>query len=150
MSVDPALATTGQAYEYAADDPVNGADPSGLCILGSNPNGSCRGSNVANDVTYGLEAGGAVAGVVALVATGEVAAIATGIALLSAGILAAGGIAQAFVTCALDRFNSGCGDAVLENDLNTLASILPGKAGYIIGLLDTFAGELGLGPIAVC
>ena len=29
-SVDPALAETGQPYEYAGDDPVNGWDPSGL------------------------------------------------------------------------------------------------------------------------
>ena len=32
-------------YYYAGDDPVNNSDPTGLwCILGHNPNGSCRGS----------------------------------------------------------------------------------------------------------
>ncbi|MGD0748329.1 MAG: RHS repeat-associated core domain-containing protein [Acidimicrobiales bacterium] len=30
-SVDPAVATTNQPYEFAGDDPVNGSDPSGLC-----------------------------------------------------------------------------------------------------------------------
>jgi hypothetical protein len=30
ISVDPAVAQTGQPYGYAADDPVNGSDPSGL------------------------------------------------------------------------------------------------------------------------
>ncbi len=31
-SVDPAFSQTDQAYGYAGDDPVNGSDPSGLCI----------------------------------------------------------------------------------------------------------------------
>ena len=31
ISVDPAVATTGTPYAYAGNDPVNGADPSGLC-----------------------------------------------------------------------------------------------------------------------
>jgi RHS repeat-associated protein len=33
LSVDPALAETGQPYAYAGDDPVNEADPSGLATL---------------------------------------------------------------------------------------------------------------------
>ncbi len=31
ISVDPAVATTGTPYAYAGNNPVNGADPSGLC-----------------------------------------------------------------------------------------------------------------------
>ncbi|MFZ0668465.1 MAG: RHS repeat-associated core domain-containing protein, partial [Acidimicrobiales bacterium] len=31
LNVDPDVAQTGQPYEYADDDPVNEADPSGLC-----------------------------------------------------------------------------------------------------------------------
>jgi RHS repeat-associated protein len=36
LGVDPALDTTGQPYAYAADDPVNGSDPSGLAATGPN------------------------------------------------------------------------------------------------------------------
>ena len=32
LSVDPLVDQTGQAYSYAGDDPVNGSDPSGLCV----------------------------------------------------------------------------------------------------------------------
>ncbi len=32
LGVDPELATTGQPYSYANDDPVNGSDPSGACF----------------------------------------------------------------------------------------------------------------------
>lgn len=31
VTVDPDVATTGQPYEYAADDPINNDDPDGLC-----------------------------------------------------------------------------------------------------------------------
>ncbi|MHB8289713.1 MAG: DUF6531 domain-containing protein [Acidimicrobiales bacterium] len=49
LSVDPAVATTGQPYAYAGDNPANASDPSGLwCILGHNPNGGCRGSSALN------------------------------------------------------------------------------------------------------
>ena len=65
VSVDPFVSQTQQPYEYAGDDPVDQADPTGLfCILGHNPNGSCRGSNPVNDITYGLVGIGAIAGAV--------------------------------------------------------------------------------------
>ena len=34
VSIDPLVATTGQPYQYAGDDPINGSDPSGLSFLG--------------------------------------------------------------------------------------------------------------------
>ena len=44
-TLDPDFSETGVGYAYAGGDPVNGSDPTGLwCILGHNPNGSCRGS----------------------------------------------------------------------------------------------------------
>jgi hypothetical protein len=52
MSLDPALAETGQAYAYASDDPVNEGDPSGMLPEGCGIGGSiqyleahCRGSS---------------------------------------------------------------------------------------------------------
>jgi len=33
ISVDPALASTGQPYAYGADDPINLTDPTGLCWI---------------------------------------------------------------------------------------------------------------------
>ena len=52
LSVDPALAVTGDPYGYAGQDPVNNSDPSGLwCVLGHNPDGSCRGSHLVRRVS---------------------------------------------------------------------------------------------------
>jgi RHS repeat-associated protein len=34
LSVDPALQSSGEAYAYAADNPINGSDPSGLTVRG--------------------------------------------------------------------------------------------------------------------
>jgi len=78
LTADPAYATTLARYDYAEDDPVNAQDPSGLfCILGHDPNGACRGSNLGNDVhAIGTTATvtGIVAGVVIVsVGTGGVA-----------------------------------------------------------------------------
>lgn len=41
LSVDPALAETGEPYSYAAGNPVNRADPSGLDPSGPNVHGGC-------------------------------------------------------------------------------------------------------------
>jgi RHS repeat-associated protein len=51
LSVDPLVNLTEQPYQYAGDDPVNNTDPTGLfCILGHNPDGSCRGASYWRDV----------------------------------------------------------------------------------------------------
>ena len=36
LSVDPDVAQTGQPFGYANEDPVNNADPLGLCVAGQN------------------------------------------------------------------------------------------------------------------
>ena len=41
ISRDPALAATGKPFLYAADDPLNGKDPSGLCDLNPLSGGFC-------------------------------------------------------------------------------------------------------------
>ena len=41
LSVDPLVATTGQPYAYADDNPVNGTDPLGMITGGYCPPGDC-------------------------------------------------------------------------------------------------------------
>jgi hypothetical protein len=64
LSVDPQVRHTSEAFVYGGDDPVNRTDPSGMfnvgfasrdsggafCLLGQNPNGSCRGATLWRDV----------------------------------------------------------------------------------------------------
>jgi RHS repeat-associated protein len=47
-SVDPAVETTNEPYEFAGDDPVNESDPTGLCV--STPFG-CIGPGPANGIS---------------------------------------------------------------------------------------------------
>jgi RHS repeat-associated protein len=56
LTVDPALASTRSRYGFAANDPLDYADPTGLgpCLLGHNPNGSCRGGSEAIATTKGV------------------------------------------------------------------------------------------------
>ncbi len=62
LGVDPELDSTGQAYAYAGDDPVNGSDPSGLCtydgglglLPGVDGDGSCEAS-ITNQLTGSSE-----------------------------------------------------------------------------------------------
>ena len=35
LSLDPLVDETGQSYAYTGDDPVDGVDPSGLCLESS-------------------------------------------------------------------------------------------------------------------
>ena len=52
ITLDPALSVTGQPYAYANGDPQDHVDPSGLfCLIGKNPNGSCRGATEAEQGT---------------------------------------------------------------------------------------------------
>jgi RHS repeat-associated protein len=97
ITPDPALGASGARYAYAGDSPVNAADPTGLCLLGHDPNGRCRGSNPANDLHFvGTTATvtGIVAGVVIIsVGTGGVAdEVALG-ATVVGGVATAGGAA---------------------------------------------------------
>lgn len=50
LGVDPIEGGSCNDYEYACADPINGLDLSGECLIGKNPNGSCRGSAPAKKV----------------------------------------------------------------------------------------------------
>lgn len=49
LTIDPLVQTTGQPYAYAGNDPVNGSDPSGLCLnsKGINVGGACSAAQLA-------------------------------------------------------------------------------------------------------
>jgi RHS repeat-associated protein len=52
LTPDPAFPITRSRYGFVANDPSDGSDPTGLlCLIGRNPNGSCRGSDVVGPVT---------------------------------------------------------------------------------------------------
>jgi hypothetical protein len=57
MSVDPDVSTTGQAYSYTGDDPVNGVDPLGLCwSLPQGVQGPCQ--SAPPGISYNSSCGG--------------------------------------------------------------------------------------------
>jgi RHS repeat-associated protein len=153
MSVDPLDDQTDQPYQYAGDNPLNQSDPAGLfCVLGHNPNGSCRGSNVSNDlhvVTTGVAVVGVVAGAVGVAIAGApelaaASAVLIGVATVATGIVATVGIGQEIYTCLAHGIgSSACSGGILRNDLTTLMSFIPGKTGEIIGVLSL----LNLGPV---
>lgn len=78
------------AYVYADDRPTVLTDPSGECIFGTNPDGSCRGSSLLPAAKTGLKIVAVGGGVVAVVASGGTVAAAAGGAsfLASAGVAA--------------------------------------------------------------
>ncbi len=58
LSVDPVEGGTANDYAYVTD-PINQNDITGMwCALGTNPNGSCRGSSVTNAIGRGAVSAG--------------------------------------------------------------------------------------------
>jgi RHS repeat-associated protein len=148
LTPDPGYATTLARYAYAEDDPVNAEDPSGLwCVLGHDPNGACRGSNLGNDVhAVGTTAAvtGIVAGVVIVsVGTGgiadEVAADAAVVGLAADGVGAYNACASApdpwSRQCAV-----GIGQVALDYGTFGLGSGLGGAAAGYYGVATGLAG----------
>lgn len=128
MSRDPFAAQTRQSYLYAAGDPVNRSDPSGLSVFG----GACDPWDIpciANvDGTYLGKHGGAIAG-----AAGDVVTV-SGCAIPGIDVSCAALIA---------------GDAALQS---TLAVAGPGSAAHkaaLVGVNLLLAGYGGLGAGAV-
>ena len=71
LSVDPLVDQTGTPYSYAGNDPVNGADPSGLITCGGWL-GWVPGCGVVTDVQNGISS--ATKGAVTAIAGAEIAA----------------------------------------------------------------------------
>jgi RHS repeat-associated protein len=169
LSRDPLVAMTGEAYGYAGDNPLNGTDPSGLfCLLGKNPNGSCRGKNEIK--TAGIVVGGValVAGFAALtvgtggldlgvIGLGVVSAEAVGNIALGAGAVSEGltylqeredcGSGQN-VSCVIDRISLATGGISLglggASLIGGLSAGLRGLAGIGSGVSGLFSSLSGL------
>ena len=103
LTVDPAVAVTGNAYDYALDDPVNGSDPTGLLCL----SWSCAMSDAAS-LADDVQTGADVVGVVALAAGPETWPI----AVLAAEISEDSGNVGLLATCAGGGTKSDCEDAI--------------------------------------
>ncbi len=142
LTPDPGFATTLARYAYAEDDPLNAEDPSGLfCIVGHDPNGACRGSNLGNDV-HAIGTGAAVTGIVAgvviiSVGTGGIAdEVAADAALVG---LAADGVG-AYSACdsAPNPWSRQCagglGKVGLDYASFGLGSTLTGRAAGVFGV----------------
>lgn len=156
----PLVGITGEAYAYTMGNPLNGTDPTGLfCLIGKNPDGSCRGSKAAKTA---LKVTGVVVGAVAL--TAGIAALTVGTGGLDLGViglgalsadalgntaLAAGAVSEGLtylqepedcgskqnVSCALDRLSLVTGGI----------SLGLGGAGLLGGLSAGLRGWAGIG-----
>lgn len=124
-------------YSYAADDPINGSDPSGtLCILGHSPDGSCRGHRAAG-LAAGI-AGGAVGGAAGcavgfLLAGGPVGCVAVGgfVGSCAAGAASAAATAGGGAKGRLTAAAVGCGTGLAT------AAAVAGAIAYVNGRMDT-------------
>ena len=99
LTRDPLEPITATPYAYAGNSPLNYTDPTGLwgirlgpiqvgndgCMFGTNPNGSCRGSNVKNDLAVVGVVAGAAAITISTAGIGGVAIAGTSLTLGTVG-----------------------------------------------------------------
>lgn len=105
LTRDPLEAMTQDPYGYAANNPVNYTDPTGLfCIGGKNPNGSCRGSGVVDTVKDHADDASAVLGGVALACTPFAW---TGVGAACAGIAGSGSMALSAIHTTAECLDDG-------------------------------------------
>jgi hypothetical protein len=128
LTEDPFAGISLAPYGYAADDPIVNTDPLGLfCVLGHNPNGSCRGSNIkhdATDVTVGLGVVGLGLGIAAaVVVSAPVAAVLTGLAIVAGGTAALIGYGMSAYDCTVNGWASNsCSNSLLRSTIDALVT----------------------------
>jgi len=163
LTRDPLEAQTREAYGYVGGNPLNFTDPSGLywgqglvntlvpdCPFGKNPNGSCRGSNVENDLKYGAVVLG---GTALLVGTAGLAAPGLTVLGVSAGTasfaLAGGSTAASLGVAYLDCRNGITANCAASSAEALGGAVTMGMGGFAITatmpLARFGAGLLGLG-----
>ncbi len=131
VSLDPALEETEAPYGYANGDPTNEADPAGLCVLGHNPNGSCRGSNGWNDVATVAAGVGFVAGVVAVTASSPIVIGVASATAFYAGLTSVG------VACNSDPNSGSCQFGVLTLGIDQWWGLALNYASQLYGASGT-------------
>jgi RHS repeat-associated protein len=119
LSVDPVVGATGEPYGYAADNPVNAADPTGLrtdsfCIQGSASAGSILTGSAS--ICIAVDGHGGVAGTFtvagsASIGTESIDMIGTAFSSAFTAIRAATGVSQAD---AIEGALRGLGDTLTE------------------------------------
>jgi RHS repeat-associated protein len=166
LSRDPLVAITQSAYGYAADNPLDATDPSGLfCLLGHvhGNKGPCRGTNVTTDLKVAAVVLGATALVVATggaaLAALPVTGATLGIGSLEVGFTAATlAEASTYLSVASTLATAGTAgiDCSRKRDMNCVADVaeaisggvstgLSGVAGLEHPLMGFLANAMGLG-----
>lgn len=134
------------AYVYANDRPTLLTDPSGECIFGKNPDGSCRGHSalMGKNVLKAVSIGG---GVVAIFASGgTVVFIAGGISATAGGLFAA-------IECVDGGgFDASCNASIASAGLGVVGfgtgTFVTGPGARLLAdVLGTSSITLGLAPI---
>lgn len=138
LTRDPLFEITNTPFSFGFNDPVDIADPTGMfCLLGTNPDHTCRGHSAAHVIGLGAAVVGVTAAVVVVsVGTGGVADVVGGIGL-GAGIVGAGAdcVEKVGFQCGFDAVTLG-GGAVLKVRKASEAF----RQGY-----DLFTSSFGLG-----
>jgi RHS repeat-associated protein len=121
LAADPAVALTGEPYQYGDENPLNAIDPTGLSWWSWSNIGTALGVAALG---LGIAAGVAALAVPAagvVVAGGAIGAVLAGGAIIAGGLAAGINVVQAGQTCSASGWGSGsCAAAGLESNINTL------------------------------
>lgn len=132
LTRDPAAPVTRAPYSYAGDVPTAYADPSGLCLLGTNSSGGCFGGGLLREVASVTHT---VSGYVSLAAWG-CSAVATGtvVGLPVAGVCAVTGAVAGGLSLASGEYLYATGvesDGALLGDVAGAIPFVDGIAGSV-------------------
>jgi RHS repeat-associated protein len=138
MSVDPLVATTGEAYGYAGDDPVDAADPSGQCGV------LCIGGLILGGVAV-LSGVAEVAAPVIGLGEGAAAVLNSVSAVAGAG---AGAVALDGASCVQSVQKGGSPGSCIAAGVGLVSTA--GTAAVAIGVSDAVASGAKALSIPVC